>query len=734
MAGKAVTKKEAASVPRKTVIRDQPHMLAYITPYEAEILMARGGTGEPGPGNIPSYPENSSGEGGYGLSADDAYGGGAYGGLAGSLGLAGIDGVFGPSMGNVSGMEAYGGFFGPSDGGPYGDGQIGAGPDFVKEVTEQLSEAIGDVAEEVDNVESATDRWSKLLETVGLEASNENLEAIAADPAKFLEDRGLNISDLGISLDPNADGTTLDPNDPNYKLNGDFTYEASQPDAQTVTNLPEGGKVSSVDTATAAETVMGKDYTINGQNGEIRDENLVNADEYAIDMQGAATGVNKDGTRNLVGEALNDFASQSFSTVIDTSTVSGKLLANKMGEGNYLDSKATILGQMKVLSDEFKDANGNPKIPAWAQATARNISRTIAFKGVSGTAATAAMSNAMMESTIGIAEAEAKFFQTLTIENLDNRQEAIINKANVLSKFELENLAARSAAAVQNAKAFLEMDLTNLNNDQQAEVLNKQARIEALFNDVAEINVNRRFDITNELENERFYDNLRASVEMHNSSELNAMASRNADRADTAAQWRAETELTRAKWESEMAYNIDVANANWRKTVETENTKLLFDSAAMDIRNSLGLTTETLNRLWDRVDAEIDYIWKSVENDEDRDYEFLIAEMQAAGAAAQAKARSKGSLLGSILGAVGQLGAAAIAASDKRLKEDIRLFDTLPNGVKIYTWTWNEEAKRVGADKTPGFGVIAQEIMETHPDAVVLGEDGYLKVNYGMIL
>ena len=57
----------------------------------------------------------------------------------------------------------------------------------------------------------------------------------------------------------------------------------------------------------------------------------------------------------------------------------------------------------------------------------------------------------------------------------------------------------------------------------------------------------------------------------------------------------------------------------------------------------------------------------------------------------------------------------------------------MPNGVKVYTWTWNEEAKRIGADLTPPFGVIAQEVQETYPDAVRADENGYLQVNYGMI-
>ena len=146
---------------------------------------------------------------------------------------------------------------------------------------------------------------------------------------------------------------------------------------------------------------MGTDETtVDAAQGTVSDDAQVDASEIEIDMEGAGTGVNADGTVNQTGEALNQYASQDISHIIDTSTSAGKLLADSLGEGNYLDSKATITGQMKTISQEFKDPNtGEPIIPPWAQATARQLKRSIAFSGMSGTAATAAMSTALMEAT-----------------------------------------------------------------------------------------------------------------------------------------------------------------------------------------------------------------------------------------------------------------------------------------------------------------------------------------------
>ena len=47
--------KRSGSVPRKTIINDQPHMLAYINPEEAMMLKSMGGAGKPGPVGIPAF-------------------------------------------------------------------------------------------------------------------------------------------------------------------------------------------------------------------------------------------------------------------------------------------------------------------------------------------------------------------------------------------------------------------------------------------------------------------------------------------------------------------------------------------------------------------------------------------------------------------------------------------------------------------------------------------------------
>jgi len=90
-----------------------------------------------------------------------------------------------------------------------------------------------------------------------------------------------------------------------------------------------------------------------------------------------------------------------------------------------------------------------------------------------------------------------------------------------------------------------------------------------------------------------------------------------------------------------------------------------------------------------------------------------------------------GSFWGGLFGGVGT----AMSKSDISLKEDIKLLGKLPNGINWYSWSWNSIAEKLGIDKQPTTGVLAQEVQKIIPDAVKVDPaDGYLMVDYSKIL
>jgi hypothetical protein len=73
------------------------------------------------------------------------------------------------------------------------------------------------------------------------------------------------------------------------------------------------------------------------------------------------------------------------------------------------------------------------------------------------------------------------------------------------------------------------------------------------------------------------------------------------------------------------------------------------------------------------------------------------------------------------------------ALSDIRLKDNIKPAGDV-DGVRFYTWNWNETGKRLADPKQPTFGVIADEVAVSHPHHVSRGADGYLRVNYAGLI
>ena len=91
-----------------------------------------------------------------------------------------------------------------------------------------------------------------------------------------------------------------------------------------------------------------------------------------------------------------------------------------------------------------------------------------------------------------------------------------------------------------------------------------------------------------------------------------------------------------------------------------------------------------------------------------------------------AKAGQVGGFLGNLVSGIGSL------FSDIRLKENVMKIDEVQPGVGWYTWDWNDTAKAMGIDD-PTEGVIAQELKEVDPSAVIVGDDGYYRVDYSKV-
>jgi hypothetical protein len=92
-----------------------------------------------------------------------------------------------------------------------------------------------------------------------------------------------------------------------------------------------------------------------------------------------------------------------------------------------------------------------------------------------------------------------------------------------------------------------------------------------------------------------------------------------------------------------------------------------------------------------------------------------------------AQAAANAQMVSAGIGAAGALGGAGIkaAASDRRLKKNIKRIGTHVLGIGLYTWDylWGE----------PFAGVMADEVEQVMPEAIVMHPSGFKMVNYSML-
>lgn len=524
----------------------------------------------------------------------------------------------------------------PTTGGTNVGQNTGSTPNAGTQSITQTAQVVPGVPQTGNQINVA-DASGQLVTNPSLLLNQDNPNTPGVNESMELSDRVPTVSGSEIAAG------TIDKNSAAYQQANGPNATTTQAQAAPNVNNPTATAAAGVTTATSAQDVASAGMT--GAQGTVSNNSQIDPNAITTDTNAIANG--ETGT----GQALKEAAIQNISNIIDTSTASGKLLAESLGEGNYTDAKATLKGQLDILQNEFFDVQGNPKIPGWAAGTARSVSRIAAFKGMTGTAATAAMAQALMEASLPIAQEDAKFFQTVTLQNLSNRQEQTINRANVLAKLDMQNMDARLSAAVNNSQNFLKMDLANLDNDQQARVINTQARVQSILEDAKAENTNRLFVAQSQNEKDMFYSNLESSIEQFNAAQHNSMNQFNASESNDASKFNAQLENTREEFYKNMQFAIDTANVKWRQTITLTENQQKFEAASTDVKNLVGISVEQLNQIWDRADALLDYAWKSADNEADRKNQLAMVKLQGKLSNDAADSAGFGSILGSILGA-----------------------------------------------------------------------------------
>ena len=137
-----------------------------------------------------------------------------------------------------------------------------------------------------------------------------------------------------------------------------------------------------------------------------------------------------------------------------------------------LDPLSTIQGQLETLTKDF-DAS-NP--PAWAAGSMRAATAILNQRGLGASSlAGQAVIQAVMESALPIAQADAQVVANLNIQNLSNRQQRAVIAAQQRATFLGQEFDQDFQAKVTNAAKI--SDIANLNFSAQQQVALENARL-----------------------------------------------------------------------------------------------------------------------------------------------------------------------------------------------------------------------------------------------------------------
>ena len=278
-----------------------------------------------------------------------------------------------------------------------------------------------------------------------------------------------------------------------------------------------------------------------------------------------------------------------------------------------VDPKATVQGQLALLSAQFKDG----EVPVWAQGAMRTATGLMAQRGLgSSSMAAEAITTALLQATIPIAQQDASFFQSVTLENLSNNQQV-----------EMQKFTSRVASIFNDQAAT--NTANNLNTTEEnkiAEFFTQLSQNVALAN-ASQTNAMEQVNTAANNQMEQFVEELDLTAQQFNADGVMEVSKFNSEQVNVVNQFNADMDNQK----NQLA--IDASNVQWRRDVNTANTAMANTALQVDSQNLLDIQTTSLNNIWQHFDSVLNFAFQEQENESDRNYQLMLTtlanEMQA---------------------------------------------------------------------------------------------------------
>ena len=309
-----------------------------------------------------------------------------------------------------------------------------------------------------------------------------------------------------------------------------------------------------------------------------------------------------------------------------TGTLSEGALSTAVTE--ELDPRATTQYQLGEL---YKSIEEGKPLPAWASPAVRRVSAIMQQRGMGASSmAAAAMTQAIMESGISIAQQDAQKYAQIQLTNINNKQKVALQNALTTAQMDQLNANNRLKGAISNAQSFLQLDLKNLDNQQKTNALNFQAETQALFTDTAAENARLQFNAKTELQVEEFFAELGAQVEAANANRQSANNQFNVSQENAMQQFKTQVGDARDKFNSNMKFAVDQSNTQWRRQINTAATALQNETNRINVQNLYNANQTAMNFLWQKMRDNATFNFQKTENFLQKQHEIGLLAMEFA--------------------------------------------------------------------------------------------------------
>lgn len=261
---------------------------------------------------------------------------------------------------------------------------------------------------------------------------------------------------------------------------------------------------------------------------------------------------------------------------------------------------ATVKGQLASL---FGDINSG-EVPQWAVGAYNKAQEEMAARGLGASSiAAGAITTAYMNSAIEIASQDAATYFQMDIQNLNNKQQAMLENVRMKQQNMLTDVSIQNAAAQFNA-------------ENQTQV---QQFVASLISSISSQNAQLATSVStfNAAENNK----IQAQLAQNDI----AVQQFNAQMESQIKQYNSQLAHQREVFNSEMAYAIEQSNVLWRRAVNTENTAQINAANQANVQNLFNMSQAAQNNLWQQWRDEAAWAYNSAEKQLDRDFNLVMA-------------------------------------------------------------------------------------------------------------